>query len=85
MQYDLKNVLVTGADTPVGERLIRRLLLDSRVEQILAVTSGADPLPIQESDRLHSIQVDLRRSRRVHSLLFGYYICIYIQYIYIYV
>ena len=71
MKYDLKNVLVTGADTPLGERLIRRLLLDSRVDRILAVTSGKDPLPIEESDRLQSIQVDLRRSRRVHSLLFG--------------
>ena len=71
MKNVLKNVLVTGADTPVGERLIRRLLMDSRVDEILAVTSGKDPLPIEASDRLHCIQVDLRRSRRVHSLLFG--------------
>ncbi len=71
MQHAVKNVLVTGADSPVGERLVRRLLLDSRVDQILAVTSGSEPLAIGATDRLHTIQVDLRRSRRVHSLLFG--------------
>ena len=71
MKNTVKNVLVTGADSAVGERLIRRLMMDSRVDQILAVTSGKAPLAIAETDRLHTIQVDLRRSRRVHSLLFG--------------
>ena len=70
MPYSLKNVLVTGADTPIGERLVRRLLSDSRVDQILAVTHGSD-LAIAQTERLHGVQVDLRRSRRVHSLLFG--------------
>ena len=71
MKYTLKNVLVTGASTPVGERVIRRLIDDSRVDQILAVTSPKAPLTIPESDRLKAVPVDLRRERRVHSLLFG--------------
>lgn len=71
MRYALKNVLVTGASTAVGERVIRRLLRDSRVDRILAVTTKSAPLTIPESDRLRAIPVDLRRSRRVHSLLFG--------------
>jgi len=71
VKYTLKNVLVTGASTPVGERVIRRLIDDSRVDQILAVTSPKAPLTIPESDRLKAVPVDLRRERRVHSLLFG--------------
>lgn len=71
MKTTLKNVLVTGASTPVGERVIRRLLNDSRVHRILAVTTHNAPLAIPENERLTSIPVDLRRSRRVHSLLFG--------------
>ena len=71
MRYALKNVLVTGASTPIGERVVRRLLEDSRVDRILAVTTGDAPLPIPTSDRLHTINADLRRERKVHSLLFG--------------
>lgn len=68
-----RNVLVTGATTSIGERLLRVLLADSRVGQILAIT-GEDPtqLPIRDVEgRLTVIQVDLTRSRRVHNLLFG--------------
>ncbi len=66
------NVLVTGASNPIGERLVRILLADSRVKQILAVC-GADPstLPLPRDDRLQYVQVDLRRTRRVRQLLFG--------------
>jgi UDP-glucose 4-epimerase len=71
VRYAEKNVLVTGASTAVGERVIRRLLDDSRVDQILAVTTESAPLTIPEGDRLRAVPVDLRRSRRVHSLLFG--------------
>lgn len=71
MRDTLKNVLITGASTTVGERVIRRLLDDSRVDRILAITTDNAPLTISESDRLKAIPVDLRRSRRVHSLLFG--------------
>ena len=69
----VRNVLVTGASTSIGERLVRVLLDDSRVGRILAVT-GEDPslLPVEDIEgRLTTIQVDLRRNRRVHDLLFG--------------
>lgn len=67
-----ESVLVTGADTPIGERLIRELLDDSRVSHILAVTAG-DPadFPLQEGDRLEVLKVDISRNRRLHDLLFG--------------
>ncbi len=68
-----RNVLVTGATTSIGERLVRVLLQDSRVEHVLAIT-GEDPsfLPVRDVEgRLTVIQVDLTRSRRVHNLLFG--------------
>ena len=71
MQYSLKNVLVTGASSALGERLVRRLIEDSRVDQILAVNTAGVPSAIEETERLKSITVDLRRSRRVHSMLFG--------------
>ena len=66
------NVLVTGASTPVGERLVRTLLDDSRVGAVLAIC-GEDPttLPLRERDRLTLIQADLSRSRKVKELLFG--------------
>ena len=68
----MHNVLVTGAAMPVGERLIRTLLNDSRVGHVMAVTGDApSTFPIQESARLSVIQVDLARHRRVHNLLFG--------------
>ncbi|RME24215.1 MAG: hypothetical protein D6798_11740 [Deltaproteobacteria bacterium] len=64
------NVMVTGADSPVGERLIRDLLDDSRVDRILAVPwRTGDHLP--PDDRLTIVPVDLSSSRRVHDLLFG--------------
>lgn len=67
-----RNVLVTGVADPLGERLVRMLLTDSRVEQIIGI-SGQDPniLPLPRDPRLTLIQVDLRKSRRVHEVLFG--------------
>lgn len=66
------NVLVTGTNTPIGERLVRALLEDSRVDRIIGV-SGVDPqvLPFKVHDRLTLLQVDLTSSRRVSNLLFG--------------
>jgi len=66
------NVLVTGVADPIGERLVRMLLADSRVGHVIGV-SGSDPgsLPLPADDRLTLIKVDLRRSRKVHELLFG--------------
>jgi len=68
----IRNVLVTGAAMPIGERVIRTLLDDSRVGCVIGV-SGQDPatLPLTEGDRLTLRQVDLRRGRRVRNLLFG--------------
>ncbi len=69
----IRGVLVTGATTPVGERLVRRLLADESVGSVLAV--GLEPedraLPFSDPDRLVYRQVDLGRSRRAHELLFG--------------
>ncbi|MED5374295.1 MAG: NAD-dependent epimerase/dehydratase family protein [Myxococcota bacterium] len=69
----IKGVLVTGATTPIGERLIRSLLADPEIEAILAV--GQEPedqaLPFSHGERLVYRSVDLGRSRRVRNLLFG--------------
>lgn len=69
----MRSVLVTGATTPVGERLVRDLLTDDRVEHVLAV--GLEPesrsLPFVGVRRLTYLQVDLTRPRQVHDLLFG--------------
>lgn len=67
-----ERVLVTGASTPIGERLVRQLLEDSRVEQVLAVLHE-DPqtFPVRADERLEVVQVDLSRQRRLHGLLFG--------------
>lgn len=69
----MRAVLVTGATTPLGERLVRDLLADDRVEHVLAV--GLEPesrsLPFVGVRRLTYVQVDLTRQRQVHELLFG--------------
>jgi UDP-glucose 4-epimerase len=67
-----QSVLITGASAPIGERLVRSLLDDSRIRHIIAVT-GHPPehFPVAKSDRLTVVQVDLKRSREVHDLLFG--------------
>lgn len=67
------SVLVTGATTPVGERLVRSLIADTRVAHVLAV--GIEPvdraLPFSHGKRLTYLPVDLTKPRRVHELLFG--------------
>jgi len=69
----IRGVMVTGATTPVGERLVRELLADDTVGRVLAV--GLEPedqaLSFTDPDRLVYRQVDLGRSRRAHELLFG--------------
>lgn len=69
----MTGVLVTGATTPVGNALLRRLRDDPRVEHVLAV--GAEPrdqatLP-DLGDKLAYLPVDLTRSRELRTLLFG--------------
>jgi UDP-glucose 4-epimerase len=69
---DRRNVLITGADTPIGERLARVLIADSRVDRILAVCGGdAELYPLADNPRVRAIQVNLVKSRRVRELLFG--------------
>lgn len=69
----MNSVLVTGATTPIGERLVRSLVADTRVAHVLAI--GSEPseraLPFSHGKRLTYQQVDLTRSRRVRQLLFG--------------
>ena len=67
-----RNVMVTGASQPVGERMVRTLLDDSRVDQVLAITGEpVEQFPIAPQPRLTVLDVDLARSRRVRALLFG--------------
>ena len=67
------SVLVTGATTTIGERLVRSLVADTRVAHVLAV--GKEPpeqgLPFSHGKRLRYLQVDLTKSRKVRELLFG--------------
>lgn len=67
------SVLVTGSATPLGERLVRSLLADTRVRHVLAVGWEREDraLPFADSNRLTYLRVDLTRSRQVRSLVFG--------------
>ena len=69
----LRRVLVTGATTPIGERLCRSLLADDRVGHVLAIgpESGAESMPFAHDDRLTYRQFDLSRNRHVRRMLFG--------------
>lgn len=69
----MNSVLVTGATTPIGERLVRSLIADTRVEHVLAVgiEKPENALPFSNSKRLRYLQVDLARERRIRELLFG--------------
>jgi UDP-glucose 4-epimerase len=67
------SVLVTGATTPIGERLVRNLLADTRVSHVLAVgVESADHAPpYSQSHRFTYVAADLTRSRKLHEVLFG--------------
>lgn len=67
------SVLVTGVTTPIGERLVRSLVADTRVAHVLAVALEPEEqaLPFAQGNRLTYLSVDLTRTRRVHELLFG--------------
>ncbi len=74
MSVYIQGVMVTGATTPIGERLIRSLLADEGIESVLAIGIEPEdeaPLPQGFGDRLTYVSVDLGRSRRVRNLLFG--------------
>lgn len=67
------SVLVTGATSAIGERLVRSLLADTRVAHVLA--TGPEPveqaLPFPAGKRLTYVQVDVRKSRQLSELVFG--------------
>lgn len=67
------STLVTGVATPIGERLVRSLLADTRVGHVLAVSHlpREQALTLPHSPRLTYVQVDLTSSRRVRELVFG--------------
>lgn len=60
-------VLLTGATTPFGARLARRLAESGR--DVLAV--GIEPRAVEEHARIHYEAADLTRPRQVRRLLFG--------------
>ncbi|PIE21020.1 MAG: hypothetical protein CSA66_00160 [Proteobacteria bacterium] len=68
-----RRVLVTGATTPVGAALVRRLL-DAGAARVIAVgakgSDGVDRLPLDDP-RLTLVHVDLSRSRSRRRLLYG--------------
>lgn len=69
----MRSVLVTGAASPLGQRLVRSLLADTRVRHVLAVDNirAEHALPFSHASRLTYLAVDLRRERKVRELLFG--------------
>jgi UDP-glucose 4-epimerase len=69
----VRAVLVTGASAPLGQRLVRSLLADTRVSHVLAVDDVPpdEALPFSHAGRLTYLPVDLRRARKVRELLFG--------------
>jgi UDP-glucose 4-epimerase len=70
---NIRGVMVTGATTPIGERLVRNLLRDPGVGNVLAVAFEAPDVavPFRVGERLVYKQVDLSRSRQARNLLFG--------------
>ena len=66
--------LITGATTPVGESLIKRLLEDDQTERIVAIGIEAEAprrAPFFLEERIVYKRCDLTRSRRLRRLLFG--------------
>lgn len=61
-------VLITGATTPLGAAIVRRLVAADDVEHVLEV--GAEP-GIADGPRRTYQRVDLGRPREVHDLLHG--------------
>ena len=69
----MRSVLVTGATTPIGEALVRRLLANKRVKHILAVAAEPKGRTAFRNApaRLTYFPLDLTRQRNVRELLFG--------------
>lgn len=67
----VRGVLVTGADAPVGEWLVRALLEDNRIGHVIAVAPRPERVALPQSARLTVLPVELLKERHVHDLLFG--------------
>lgn len=67
----MTSVLLTGADTPLGRRLIDELLQSPGVRHVLAVGKEPHPSDPPRSPRLTFAATDLTRPRSVASLLYG--------------
>lgn len=65
------NVLVTGAGSPLGERVVLRLLKDSRVSHIVAVADKGMASTIPENPRITHTEIKFKSQRQLHTLLFG--------------
>lgn len=66
----MTGVLVTGATTPVGRALVRRLLDDAATRPVLAV-AAEEEWPFEPHPDLTYVHADLTKSRGVRALLFG--------------
>lgn len=63
-------VLVTGATTPFGLRLVSELLARNETRSVLAVAAD-ETWPGPSDARLRYLRCDLTRSRALHDLVFG--------------
>jgi len=66
-----KNVLITGASSPIGQILVHRLLSDSRIGKIIAVLDPNKSVAFPEHPRLTVVTVNMKKQRRIHNLWFG--------------
>lgn len=68
----MKSVLVTGATTPLGVALVKKLLGDERIEEVIAVAHPDESSLVGTADeRYRFVATDLRRSRNLRNLLYG--------------
>ena len=44
----MRGVLVTNADQPLGRRIVKRLLHDSRLQRVLALGRDPEPAPLAD-------------------------------------
>lgn len=66
----MSGVLVTGATTPIGRRLVRELADDPRFGTIVAVAVEREPEGL-DGERIAYHRCDLTRGRDLRDLLFG--------------
>lgn len=67
----MKNVMITGATTPIGRALVNTLASDDAIAQIVAVGREGERSPFAPSSKVLYVTTDLRRSRDLRALLLG--------------